>query len=77
MANVLASSTPKPVSFWHFAGAVLVGSLSARAAGYIAKQALANDPEQTRQTAATIAGISAFWLFGGMMWVALARQPSD
>jgi hypothetical protein len=60
-------------SFARFSGAVIAGQLSAMGARYAAKKLLANDPE-TAKTASTFIGIGAFWLVGGLTWVALTRR---
>lgn len=67
---------PCAVSFWCFAGPVILGNLAAFGAGKLASMALNGDSDTTKRTAATIAGMAAFWLIGGLTWVALAKRKS-
>ena len=63
-----------PVHFWRFAGPVLAGNLVAFGTGWAVKRALAADHPATQRTAAAMAGIAAFWLIGGLTWVAVNRR---
>lgn len=64
------------VSFWRFAGAVVAGNVAALGAVYIARKALVGEHETTQKTAAAFTGLSAFWLVGGLTWVALSRKSA-
>jgi hypothetical protein len=76
LAHTLAgiSEPERPVSFWRFAGSVLAGQLGALGARAATRHAFAGAPLETRVTAGRVAGISAFWLIGGLTWVATSRR---
>jgi len=69
----IAAPGERVTSFARFSGAVIAGQLAAMGARYATKRLLANDPE-TGKTASTFVGIGAFWLIGGLAWVALTRK---
>ena len=61
-------------TFWSFAGAVIAGNLACHAAAAIARNAAGSRPEKTKAAIAGFTGNAAFWLVGGLMWVALNRD---
>jgi hypothetical protein len=65
------------VSFWRFAGAIMIGNAAALGTGWLASKALAREPAQTQQTAERIAGIAGFWIGGGVAWILLTRRPTS
>lgn len=66
-----------PVSFWRFAGPILVGNLAAWGAVALTGQVLADAHPTTQKTARIVAGLGTFWLVGGLSWVALGRQGTQ
>ncbi len=69
-----APAEPCSVTFWDFAGSVIVGSAGARLAQWATKKAYNEGGSSSEQTAAMFTGLAAFWVFGGLTWVALSRR---
>jgi hypothetical protein len=69
-----ASADERPLSFWHFAGPVLAGSVAGGLARMGTKAALASAHPKTQMLGATAVGIAAFWLVAGLGYVALNRR---
>ncbi len=71
-----AAAEPCRVSFWHFAGAVTAGSAASFGTSLITRQAW---PEGT--TAQKVGGafikLGAFWIVGGLAWVALSHASVE
>lgn len=70
----LMAPEQRPMSFWHFAGSVMAGNAAAVAAVYLTRKAFERDSEAIRNTAAAFTGLAAFWLAGGLTWVALSKR---
>ena len=60
-----------PVSFWRWAAPVVAGNFAALGASYIARKAAAGRHPTTISTISLVTGASAFWLVGGLTWVAI------
>lgn len=69
------SPTCRPVTFWHFAGSLLTGQAASLGAVWVTKRLLTREHPETQRAAATVAGITAFWLVAGTTWVLLSRRP--
>jgi hypothetical protein len=67
---------PCSVSFWTFAGAVLVGNMAMLGVGVLT-DALYKEEPKTKQTAAAFAKIGAFWLAAGLAWIAFNRRNGE
>jgi hypothetical protein len=65
---------PCAVTFWSFAGPVLIGNLSMLAVGALADSYYSDEPHTTRKTAITFARYGAFWLAAGAAWIAFNRK---
>jgi hypothetical protein len=65
---------PCAVTFWTFAGPVLIGNVAMLGVGALANAYFKDEPHTTRQTAITFAKFGAFWFAAGMAWIALNRR---
>lgn len=67
---------PCAVSFWTFAGPVLIGNMAMLGVGMLT-DAFYKDEPKTKQTAATFAKIGAFWFAAGLAWIAFNRRNGE
>jgi hypothetical protein len=72
----LAASEPCSVGFWHFAGAVVAGSAAATAVSWVAGKAW-DENTTAQRTATAFIRMGAFWIVGGLAWVALSRRSAS
>ncbi len=71
-----ASAEPCRVGFWRFAGAVSVGSAAALGASWLAGKAFSEGTTAQKAGRAFIR-LGAFWIAGGLAWVALSHASVD
>jgi fructose-1,6-bisphosphatase/inositol monophosphatase family enzyme len=69
--NVVSSTAmERDLRFWDFAGGVTAGALAGGAAAALARRGFSGN----RDLAASFARAGAFWIVGGLVWLALARR---
>jgi hypothetical protein len=71
-----AASEPCRVGFWRFAGAVSAGSVAGLGASWIASKAWPDETTAQKVGAAFIK-LGAFWIVGGLTWVALSHASVE
>lgn len=64
------------MSFWRFAGPVILGNFAAMGTVWLTKRALSTAHPTAQKTGAALAGTGAFWLVGGLAWVAFSRRAA-
>jgi hypothetical protein len=60
--------------FMDFAGAAIAGNLAAAGTVWLTRKAVV-DPK-IQHAATVFTGLAAFWLVGGLTWLALARRKA-
>lgn len=71
--QLAAATEPCKVDFWTFAGSVVAGSAAATAVSWLAGKAW-DENTTAQKTATAFIRMGAFWIVGGLAWVALSRQ---
>lgn len=64
-----------PVSFWTFAGPVLIGSMASLGTSYLARHLASKNHPETADTIGRVTGLATFWLAGGLSFVVLNKRP--
>ncbi len=74
LAGQLGAEATEPcrVGFWRFAGAVTVGSTAALGASWLASKAF-DENTTAQKVGVAFIKLGAFWIFGGLAWVALSH----
>lgn len=65
------------VSYWKFAGTVIIGNIAGLAGGALARRLTENETRATREAMASFTHLAAFWLAGGIAWFLFTRGVRD
>jgi len=71
----LAQPASCDVRFWDFALPVMFGSLAALGAGFVARKVMSHERPSTQAAFGAVTHAAAFWIFGGLTWILVARRP--
>jgi hypothetical protein len=71
-----AGAEPCRVGFWRFAGAVTAGSTAALGASWLAGKAW-DEGTTAQRVGTTFIRLGAFWIVGGLTWVALSHASVE
>lgn len=77
VAGLGAVGACPPPSFWRFGTVTVLGSVASIGTYWAIDKLLANKQERTRNTAAKVGSIAAFWLAAGIAWASLSSSRPD